>query len=83
VTGVRAELRASLDEMMVGYNQQLERLKEMRRALDEVSATAKSRDGMVTVVVGPRGQVQDQPPSVPDEERRLARPAPSRRSAAA
>jgi DNA-binding protein YbaB len=31
----------------------------MRRDLDKVSATATRPDGLVTVVVGPRGQVQD------------------------
>lgn len=59
VIGVRAELRASLEELMEDYTRQVGRLKEMRRALDQVSATAGRKDGLVTVVVGPRGQVQD------------------------
>lgn len=56
---MRAELRASLEELMEDYNRQVGRLREMRRALDQVSATAGRGDGLVTVVVGPRGQVQD------------------------
>jgi DNA-binding protein YbaB len=56
---MRAEFRASLEELMDDYSKQVGRLDEMRRDLDEVSATATWPDGMVTVVVGPRGQVQD------------------------
>jgi DNA-binding protein YbaB len=56
---MRAEFRASLEELMDDYSRQVERLQEMRRDLDKVSATATRPDGLVTVVVGPRGQVQD------------------------
>jgi DNA-binding protein YbaB len=56
---MRAEFRASLEELMDDYSQQVGRLNEMRHDLDKVSATATREDGLVTVVVGPRGQVQD------------------------
>jgi DNA-binding protein YbaB len=59
VFSVKAELRASLEELMEDYSREVGRLKEMRAALDQVTATAKRSDGLVTVVVGPRGQVQD------------------------
>jgi DNA-binding protein YbaB len=44
---------------MDDYSKQVGRLNEMQRDLDKVSATATRSDGLVTVVVGPRGQVQD------------------------
>jgi DNA-binding protein YbaB len=56
---MRAEFRASLEELMDDYSKQVGRLNEMRRDLDKVSATASRPDGLVTVVVGARGQVQD------------------------
>lgn len=56
---MRAELRASLEGLMQEHDRQLEQLREMREKLREVSATARSKDGMVTVVVGPGGQVRD------------------------
>jgi DNA-binding protein YbaB len=59
VISVKAELRASLEELMDDCSREVGRLEEMRRALGQVSATAERSDGLVTVVVGPRGQVQD------------------------
>lgn len=56
---MRAELRASIEGLLQEHGRQLERLREMREELREVTATARSKDGMVTVVVGPRGQVRD------------------------
>ncbi|WP_329244032.1 YbaB/EbfC family nucleoid-associated protein [Actinoallomurus sp. NBC_01490] len=41
------------------YTRRIEQLKEMRRELAEVGATAKRPDGLVTVVVGSQGQVKD------------------------
>ncbi|GAB3988012.1 hypothetical protein GCM10029978_109190 [Actinoallomurus acanthiterrae] len=49
----------SLEELLENYLRQVERPKEMRRALDEVSPTATRRDGLVTVAVGPRRRPQD------------------------
>ena len=56
---MRAELRASLEGLMEDYGRRIERLRKMQQDLREVGATAKSKDGLVTVVVGPRGRVQD------------------------
>lgn len=44
---------------MKDYSQLGERLMEMRQKIEETVATASSGDGLVTVVVGPRGQVRD------------------------
>ncbi|MCO6011754.1 YbaB/EbfC family nucleoid-associated protein [Actinoallomurus purpureus] len=44
---------------MEDYFRQAKPLKDMRRALDEVSTTVTCRDGLVTVAADPRGQVQD------------------------
>jgi DNA-binding protein YbaB len=41
------------------YTRRIKQLKDMRRELTEVGATAKRPDGLVTVVVGPQGQVKD------------------------
>jgi DNA-binding protein YbaB len=54
---MRAELRASLEELMEEYSREVGRLQEMRREVAKVSATASRADGMVSVAVGPRGQV--------------------------
>jgi DNA-binding protein YbaB len=56
---VRGELRTSLEELMDEYSKQAERLRQMRYDLDQVSATATRPDGLVTVEIGPRGQVRD------------------------
>ncbi len=56
---MRAEFRASLEELMDDYSERIKRLKQMRSDLDKVSATASRPDGLVTVVVGPRGMVRD------------------------
>jgi DNA-binding protein YbaB len=44
---------------MDDYSRQVDRLKGMRADLEEVTATATRPDGLVTVVVGPRGAVRD------------------------
>jgi DNA-binding protein YbaB len=44
---------------MDDHSQQGERLNQMRRDLEQVSATATRADGLVTVVVGAHGQVTD------------------------
>jgi DNA-binding protein YbaB len=56
---MRSELRASLEELLEDYSRQVGRLKEMQRDLEMVNATATRADGLVTVVVGARGQVRD------------------------
>jgi DNA-binding protein YbaB len=47
------------DELVADFSQQTERLQEMRRDLEKISATASRPDGLVTVVVGSKGQLQD------------------------
>jgi DNA-binding protein YbaB len=47
------------EELMAGFARQTERLQEMRRDLEKISVTASRPDGLVTVVVGPYGQLQD------------------------
>ena len=44
---------------MEDYSRHAERLQQMRRELQQVSATATHKDGLVTVVVGPEGRLQD------------------------
>ncbi|WP_433180112.1 hypothetical protein [Actinoallomurus sp. CA-150999] len=46
---MRAELRASLEELMRDYSRQVERLKDLRRALDEGDSTATRRDGLAKI----------------------------------
>jgi DNA-binding protein YbaB len=59
VIGVEPEFPALLEGLMKDYSERAEQLMEMRQKLDEAVATASRGDGMVTVVVGPRGQVRD------------------------
>lgn len=54
-----AEFGASQEELVDNYTRQIERLQGMRHDLGKVSATAKRPDGLITVVVGSQGQVQD------------------------
>ncbi|MEV0824761.1 YbaB/EbfC family nucleoid-associated protein [Nonomuraea rubra] len=47
-----------LEQLVQEVNQQTEQLKQMQERMRELSATAVSRDGLVTVTVGPRGEVR-------------------------
>ncbi|GAA3211209.1 YbaB/EbfC family nucleoid-associated protein [Nonomuraea helvata] len=47
-----------LEQLVQEVNQQTEQLKKMQEKVGELSATASSKDGMVTVTVGPRGEVR-------------------------
>ncbi|MEV0144468.1 MULTISPECIES: YbaB/EbfC family nucleoid-associated protein [unclassified Nonomuraea] len=47
-----------LDELTAEYEQQLSRVRDAYGRLAELEATAQSGDGMVTVRVGPRGEVR-------------------------
>ncbi|MEV4115790.1 YbaB/EbfC family nucleoid-associated protein [Nonomuraea sp. NPDC049695] len=47
-----------LEQLVQEVNQQTEQLKKMQEKVGELSATARSKDGMVTVTVGPRGEVR-------------------------
>lgn len=47
-----------LEQLVQEVNQQTEQLGKMHQKVRELSATARSKDGMVTVTVGPRGEVR-------------------------
>ncbi|MFC4121919.1 YbaB/EbfC family nucleoid-associated protein [Nonomuraea zeae] len=47
-----------LEQLVQEVNQQTEQLKQMQASAKELSATATSQDGMVSVTVGPRGEVR-------------------------
>jgi DNA-binding protein YbaB len=51
--------RQAIEELAMDYNRQAKRLREAYAKVTELTATARSADGMVTVMVGPRGQIQD------------------------
>ncbi|MCF6468990.1 YbaB/EbfC family nucleoid-associated protein [Nonomuraea sp. MG754425] len=52
------EFRTAIEDMAKEYNQQAVRLRAAYGKLVELTATAESADRMITVTVGPRGQVQ-------------------------
>ncbi|WP_049570411.1 YbaB/EbfC family nucleoid-associated protein [Nonomuraea sp. SBT364] len=47
-----------LEQLVQEVNQQTEQLARMQEKMRDLSATARSKDGMVTVTVGPRGEVR-------------------------
>jgi DNA-binding protein YbaB len=47
-----------LEQLVQEVNQQTEQLGRMHEKVRELSATVQSKDGMVTVTVGPRGEVR-------------------------
>lgn len=47
-----------LEQLVQEVNQQTEQLERMHEKVRELSATVRSDDGMVTVTVGPRGEVR-------------------------
>ncbi|GAA2213951.1 hypothetical protein GCM10009850_094150 [Nonomuraea monospora] len=47
-----------LEQLVQEVDQQTEQLRQMQERMRELSATATSKDGMVTVTVGPRGEVR-------------------------
>ncbi|MEV0590889.1 YbaB/EbfC family nucleoid-associated protein [Nonomuraea cavernae] len=53
------EFRSAVEELAAEYNRQAVHLREAYGKLTTLSAVGKSDDGMVTVTVGPRGQVRD------------------------
>ncbi|WP_336206948.1 YbaB/EbfC family nucleoid-associated protein [Nonomuraea sp. LPB2021202275-12-8] len=52
------EFRLAMEDMAREYNRQAAQLKQAYAELRELTAVGRSRDGMVTVTVGPRGQVR-------------------------
>ncbi|GGO76963.1 YbaB/EbfC family nucleoid-associated protein [Nonomuraea cavernae] len=53
------EFRLAIEELAGEYNRQAAQVREAYAKLTELSAVGRSADGMVTVTVGPRGQVCD------------------------
>ncbi|MGW0802528.1 YbaB/EbfC family nucleoid-associated protein [Nonomuraea sp. NPDC002799] len=47
-----------LEQLVQEVNQQTEQLKEMHEKVRQLSVTVRSSDGMVSVTVGPRGEVR-------------------------
>ncbi|AQZ61524.1 unnamed protein product [[Actinomadura] parvosata subsp. kistnae] len=47
-----------LEQLVQEVDQQTEQLRRMQERMRDLSATATSKDGMVTVTVGPRGEVR-------------------------
>ncbi|MEU4575201.1 YbaB/EbfC family nucleoid-associated protein [Nonomuraea sp. ATR24] len=66
-----------LEQLVQEVNQQTEQLGRMRERARELSATATSKDGLVTVTVGPRGEVR----SIEFDPRVYRRLSPSELSA--
>ncbi|MEV6860977.1 YbaB/EbfC family nucleoid-associated protein [Streptosporangium subroseum] len=56
---VSDDFRMTMEELAGDYNRQAAQLRETYGKLNELTATARSDDRMVSVTVGPRGQVQD------------------------
>ncbi|QYC38089.1 hypothetical protein Nocox_02280 [Nonomuraea coxensis DSM 45129] len=53
------EFRLNIEALAKEYNRQAAQLREAYGKLSELAVTAESRDRMVSVTVGPRGQVQN------------------------
>lgn len=53
------ELRESLEGLAARHQERLAGLRKMQQELREVKASARTRDGMVSVEVGPNGQLHD------------------------
>ncbi|TDD06978.1 YbaB/EbfC family DNA-binding protein [Nonomuraea deserti] len=49
--------RATIDELAMEYNRRAQQVHDLHRELNELRCTSKSRDGMVGVTLGARGQV--------------------------
>jgi DNA-binding protein YbaB len=53
------ETNASFREIAGGYRRRLDELRQMQHDVRQVTATARTRDGLVSVEVGPQGQLRD------------------------
>jgi DNA-binding protein YbaB len=56
---VDEELRASLEDAAETYRRRMAGLGRLRAELKDLSVTARSRDGLVQVCLGPGGRVRD------------------------
>jgi DNA-binding protein YbaB len=51
--------QATVEELAGQVNQQVERVRETYEALNSIESTMGSSNGMISVTVGPQGQVRD------------------------
>jgi hypothetical protein len=51
------DLRPQLEELAADYGERLAYLRQLRVQADQVTAVARSRDGLVSVMVGAQGQL--------------------------
>jgi DNA-binding protein YbaB len=53
------ETNVSFREIAGDYRRRLDELRQMQHDVRQVTATARTRDGLVSVEVGPQGQLRD------------------------
>lgn len=53
------EFQASIDELAADINQRIAGTREAYQAMGTIESTAQSADGMISVTVGPQGQLRD------------------------
>jgi hypothetical protein len=51
------ELRENLEELRANYHNKLAETRQLRERAGQVTSTARSRDGLVSLEVGPQGQL--------------------------
>ncbi|HEX2314101.1 MAG TPA: YbaB/EbfC family nucleoid-associated protein [Thermomonospora sp.] len=56
---MRAEWQAHIDELLKEYREKRAQLRELQERLATAQATATAADEMVTVTVGPQGQIKN------------------------
>ena len=56
--GVDNEFQAQVEELAADFRERLERVRELRRRAAAVTASARSRNGLISVEVGPQGQLR-------------------------
>ena len=52
------EVRAELEELSTDFQERLARIRELREQAAQVTASARSRDGLISVEVGSSGQLR-------------------------
>lgn len=52
------ELHAQMEDLAADFRERQARVRELRRQLSAVTASARSRDGKISVEVGPQGQLR-------------------------
>ena len=55
---VDGEVRAELEELSADFHQRLARIQQLREQAERVTASARSRDGLISVEVGFNGQLR-------------------------